>query len=113
MHKENIDYADFEKVKMVTGTIINAEINAKAHKPAYILKIDFGPTIGIKTSSAQITNYSIKDLLNKQIVAVINFETKRIAGVKSEVLVLGAVSKENKILLISADNNFENGLTIA
>ena len=113
MNKDNIDYFDFEKIKMVTGTIINAEINKKAHKPAYILKIDFGSNIGIKTSSAQITNYSIEDLLNKQIVAVINFEAKRIAGVKSEVLVLGAVSKENKILLISADNNFENGLPIA
>ena len=113
MNKEKISYSDFEKIKMATGTIIDAKINYKAYKPAYILKIDFGPNIGIKTSSAQITNYAIEDLINKQIVAVINFEIKRIAGIKSEVLVLGAINSENKILLLSADNNKDNGLFIA
>jgi tRNA-binding protein len=112
MIEKPIDYSDFEKVKMVTGTIIEAKINPKARKPAYVIKIDFGREIGIKTSSAQITNYSIEELINRQIVAVINFEKKNIAGVESEVLILGAVNKDNSILLLSADKNFLNGLPI-
>lgn len=112
MIEKPIDYSDFEKVKMVTGTIIEAKINPKARKPAYVIKIDFGTEIGIKTSSSQITNYSIEELINRQIVAVINFEKKNIAGVESEVLILGAVNKDNSILLLSADKNFLNGLPI-
>ena len=112
MIEKLIDYSDFEKVKMVTGTIIEAKINPKARKPAYVIKIDFGTEIGIKTSSAQITNYSIEELINRQIVAVINFEKKNIAGVESEVLILGAANKDNSILLLSADKNFLNGLPI-
>ena len=113
MIEKPIDYSDFEKVKMVTGTIIEAKINPKARKPAYVIKIDFGTEIGIKTSSAQITNYSIEELINKQIVAVINFEKKNIAGIESEVLILGAVDNDNNILLLSADKNIINGLTVA
>ena len=71
-----ISYSDFEKIKMATGTIISVKINPKARKPAYILEIDFGDEIGVKTSSAQITNYSVEDLINKQIIAVINFDKK-------------------------------------
>ena len=108
-----ISYSDFEKIKMATGTIINVKINPKARKPAYILEIDFGSEIGVKTSSAQITNYSVEELTNKQIIAVINFEKKHIAGIESEVLVLGAVNKDNTITLISADQNLENGLSIS
>ena len=113
MINKTIEYSDFEKIKMVTGTILEAKINSKAHKPAYIIKIDFGCKIGIKTSSAQITNYSTEELINKQIIAVINFEKKNIAGVESEVLILGAVSKDNSILLLNADKNLINGLPIA
>ena len=108
-----ISYSDFEKIKMATGTIISVKINPKARKPAYILEIDFGTEIGVKTSSAQITNYSVEGLTNKQIIAVINFEKKNIAGIESEVLVLGAVNKDNTITLISADQNLENGLSIS
>jgi len=113
MINKTIEYSDFEKIKMVTGTILEAKINSKAHKPAYIIKIDFGCKIGIKTSSAQITNYTIEELINKQIVAVINLEKKNIAGIQSEVLILGAVSKDNSILLLNADKNLINGLPIA
>ena len=113
MSRDKIEYSDFEKIKMVTGTITEAKINSKAQKPAYVLKIDFGHEIGIKTSSAQITNYSIEELINKQIVAVINFEKKNIAGIESEVLILGAVDNDNNILLLSADKNIINGLTVA
>ena len=113
MSRDKIKYSDFEKIKMVTGTITEAKINPKARKPAYVLKIDFGHEIGIKTSSAQITNYSIEDLINKQIIAIINFEKKNIAGIESEVLILGAVDNDNNILLLSADKNIINGLTVA
>ena len=83
-----IEFSDFLKVNMVIGTILNAELNPKAHRPAYKLKIDFGE-MGIKTSSAQITeNYTPEDLKGKQIIAVMNFPVKRVAGVKSEVLIL-------------------------
>ena len=113
MTDKTIEYSDFEKIKMATGTILEVKINTKARKPSYIIKIDFGPKIGIKTSSAQITNYSTKELINKQIVGVINFEKKNIAGIESEVLILGAVSKDNSILLLNADKNLINGLPIA
>ena len=113
MKDKTIEYSDFEKIKMATGTILEVKINPKAHKPAYIIKIDFGHKIGIKTSSAQITNYSIEELINKQIIGVINLEKKYIAGIESEVLILGAVSKDNSILLLNADKNLINGLPIA
>jgi len=77
MTYKTIEYSDFEKIKMATGTILEAKINAKARKPSYIIKIDFGPKIGIKISSAQITNYSTEELINKQIIGVINFEKKK------------------------------------
>ena len=72
--KKQITYLDYDKVQICTGTILEASINVKAKKPAYVLKIDFGEKIGIKTSSAQITNYYKTDeLINKQIMAVCNF----------------------------------------
>tara|TARA_B100000795_G_scaffold98367_1_gene72190 strand:- start:187 stop:528 length:342 start_codon:yes stop_codon:yes gene_type:complete len=113
MTNKTIEYSDFEKIKMATGTILEVKINAKARKPSYIIKIDFGPKIGIKTSSAQITNYSIEELIDKQIIGVINLKKKYIAGIKSEVLILGAVSKDDSILLLNADKNLINGLPIA
>ena len=102
MTNKTIEYSDFEKIKMATGTILEVKINAKARKPSYIIKIDFGPKIGIKTSSAQITNYSTEELINKQIIGVINFEKKNIAGIESEVLILGAISKDNSCLLYTS-----------
>ena len=113
MTNKTIEYSDFEKIKMATGTILEVKINTKARKPSYIIKIDFGPKIGIKTSSAQITNYSTEELINKQIIGVINFEKKNIAGIESEVLILGAISKDNSIFLLNADKNLINGLPIA
>ncbi len=109
---EAIDFADFLKVKMAVGTIISAELNPKARKPAYKLTIDFGD-LGLKTSSAQITeNYTPDDLQNKQIVAVMNFRPKRIAGVKSEVLVLAAVCKKKGTVLLNPSMLVENGTRI-
>jgi tRNA-binding protein len=94
-----INFDDFTKVQICAGTIISAEPNIKAKKPAYILKIDFGP-LGVKTSSAQITDhYSAEQLIGQHVVAVMNFPVKKVAGVSSEVLVLACVEASGAILL--------------
>jgi tRNA-binding protein len=104
-----IQFSDFLKVEMRVGTIMSAELNIKAIKPAYILKINFGE-IGFKTSSDQITeNYTIEELVDMQIVAVMNFEPKKVAGVKSEVLVLASVSDENGTILLKPSLPAPNG----
>ena len=107
-----IAFADFLAVQIRTGTVIHAELNPKARVPAYILTIDFG-SMGTKISSAQLTrNYQATDLIGKQIVAVTNFPAKRIAGVKSEVLVLGAVCEENGVVLLEPTVPVRNGTAI-
>ena len=108
-----ISWNDFEKVEMRVGTILNVQDFPKANRPAYILEIDFGSELGIKKSSAQITHrYSKEDLMQKQIVAVINFPKKQIANLMSECLVLGAVGPKNDIVLLNPDFQVENGLRI-
>ena len=108
-----INWNDFEKVEMRVGTIIAVNDFPEAHKPAYQITIDFGNDIGIKKSSAQITkNYSKEDLVNKQIIAVINFPPKQIATFISECLVLGSVGDTNDIVLLSPDAKVENGLRV-
>mgnify|MGYP005668664851 FL=1 len=100
--KKEITYLDYDKIQICTGTILKASINEKARKPAYVLKIDFGEKIGIKTSSAQITNYyKTSELINKQIMAVCNFPPRNIAGINSEVLVLGAIEEDGKVVILS------------
>lgn len=106
---EEITFEDFTRVEIRTGTILDATLNTKASKPAYTLTIDFGP-LGIKTSSAQITkNYHPENLIGMQISAVVNFPLKRIAGVKSEVLVLGAYSEEKDVVLLTLTDSVEDG----
>ena len=100
---------DFEKVDMRVGTIIDASDNQKAKKKAYKLTIDFGSEIGIKKSSAQITDiYKAKDLIGKQIIAVTNFPSIKIGDIKSEVLVLGVNTKKG-VVLLSLDKEVANG----
>ena len=113
MKKEIINFEDFLKIDMRVGTILEVSINKKARKPAYILKIDFGSEIGVKQSSAQITNYSEAELMNKKIVAICNFEKKNIAGIESEVLILGSIDEMNLVHLISASDDAKNGDHIA
>lgn len=107
-----ITFEDFTKVEIYTGTIIAAKPNAKAIKPAYVLTIDFG-ALGIKTSSAQITDlYTPETLVGQQIVAVMNFPPKRVAGVNSEVLVLGVTSHQGGIVLLQPREAVDNGMRV-
>ena len=106
-----INFENFSKFKILVGTIISVSKNEKAKKPAYILEIDFGKDLGVKKTSAQITNYTFEDLLNTKVVAVTNFPNKNIAGVISEVLVLGAIAVDG-VKLIRTDSNVENGTLV-
>jgi tRNA-binding protein len=111
--ENNLSWSDFEKVDIRIGTIIEVNDFPEAKKPAYQLSIDFGNEIGIKKSSAQITKrYEKKNLIGKQIVAVINFPKKQIGNFMSECLVLGSVGTDNDIVLLSTDKQVENGLRI-
>ncbi len=113
MNYDQITWQDFAKVEMRIGTIIEAEPFAEAHKPAYRLTIDFGSKLGIKKSSAQITQrYQPQELIGKQVVAVVNFPKKQIANLMSECLVLGAVN-EKAVTLLSPDKPCQNGLQIS
>lgn len=107
---DSIEFGDFLKVDIRVGTILEASPNAKARRPAYVLRIDFGPELGEKLSSAQITtHYQPADLVGKQVLAVVNFPPKRVAGVKSEVLVLAAVDDEKGTILIAPDQSVAPG----
>jgi tRNA-binding protein len=110
-NEDNVSIQDFTKLDFAIGTILEASQNIKAKKPAYILKIDFGQNIGIKSTSAQITNYSIDELIGRQIVGICNLPSKNIAGFVSEVLVLGAVLGE-EVHLLRTDNKLENGTLV-
>jgi tRNA-binding protein len=108
---DKVTFEDFSKIDFRVGTIISAEPFTKVIKPAYKLKIDFGE-LGILKSSAQITHrYSTEDLINKQVIAVVNFPKKQIANFISECLVLGAVN-EKDVILISPEDTVMNGLKI-
>jgi tRNA-binding protein len=112
--KQNeLSWNDFEKVAIHVGTILEVNDFPEARKPAYQLTIDFGATIGIKKTSAQITKrYEKADLINRQIVAVVNFPKKQIGKFMSECLVLGAVGAEGDVILLAPDAKVENGLRI-
>lgn len=108
-----ISWSDFEKVDIRVGTIIEVNDFPKARKPAYQLVIDFGNNIGVKRSSAQITKrYTKEDLLNRQVIAVVNFPKKQIANFMSECLVVGAVGGEGDVVLLQPDFKVDNGLGI-
>ena len=107
-----ISWSDFEKVDMRAGTIISVDDFPEARKPAYKLKIDFGE-FGIKQSSAQITDlYSKEDLLNKQIIAVVNFPPKQIANFLSECLVMGVYAEDNSVVLLKPERETINGMKV-
>ena len=107
--KEEITFEDFLKVDIRIGTVIEINDFPKARKPAYQLKIDFGP-LGIKKTSAQITDlYTKEDLLHKQVSAIVNFKPRQIANFMSEVLILGIYNTEGKVVLLQASKEVKNG----
>lgn len=109
----DLTWSEFERVEMRVGTILEVNDFPEARKPTYQLTIDFGSNIGIRKSSAQITQRYAKDVLvGRQIVAVINFPKKQIGKFMSECLVLGAVGEEGDVILLAPDFKIENGLRI-
>jgi tRNA-binding protein len=110
---QEITFDDFAKVVLLSGTIIDVQDFKEAKKKAYQLKIDLGKEVGVKNSSAQITNlYQKEDLLGKQVLCVVNFPPKKIASFFSDVLVCGFVLEEG-VVLISPDRKIPNGTRLA
>jgi tRNA-binding protein len=110
---ENISWTDFSKIDMRVGTIIEIKDFPEARKPAYQLYVDFGKKIGVRKTSAQITQrYSKDELLGKQVIAVVNFPKKQIANFMSECLILGAVDGSD-VILLRPEAEVDNGLKIS
>ena len=100
--KEQITYETFDMIDIRLGTVISVKKNEKARKPSLVIKVDFGEKIGIKQSSAQITHfYNEENLIGKQVVGICNFPEKNIAGVVSQVLILGSIDSDGKVTLAS------------
>ena len=111
-HMDTISWNDFEKIDMRVGTIIEVNEFPGARKPAYRLSVDFGE-LGIKRSSAQITaHYSMEELINKQVIAVVNFPPKQIATFISECLVLGVYDENKDVILLQPGKPVKNGMKI-
>jgi tRNA-binding protein len=112
--KQEITFEDYTKVEIKVGTVLNVKKNEKARKPSLVIEVDFGGSVGVKTSSAQITHYyNEQNLIGKQVIGVCNFPKKNIAGIVSEFLVLGAIEKDGKVVLVHPSQKVENGLEIA
>jgi len=104
---------DFLKIEMRVGRVISVEEFPEAKKPAWKLRVDFGQAIGVKNSSAQVKNYSKEELLGRLVVAVVNFAPKKVAGFESEVLVMGAVEPDGRVVLLKPDSEAKLGDRIA
>jgi tRNA-binding protein len=106
-------FEDFRKIDMRVGRVLDVEEFPEARVPAWKLTIDFGPEVGERRSSAQITHYGRDELLGRLVVGVVNFPPKRIAGFPSEVLVLGALDDEKGVVLLAPDSDVSPGDPIA
>ncbi|MGB9430049.1 MAG: tRNA-binding protein [Gammaproteobacteria bacterium] len=105
-----IDWRDFEKVELRAGTVVAAELFPEARKPAYKLKVDFGPHIGVKQSSVQITvHYRPEELIGRQVLGVVNFPPKRIGPFVSECLICGFYREDGSVVLAVPDKPVPNG----
>ncbi|MFD2042921.1 chaperone CsaA [Ornithinibacillus salinisoli] len=105
---------DFMKLDLRVGTVVSAKPFPEARKPAIKLEVDFGEELGVKQSSAQITKrYEPEQLIGRQVVGVVNFPPMRVAGFKSEVLVIGGVPEEGDVVLLRPDEHVENGTKIS
>ena len=105
---------DFLKLDIRLGTIVSARPNEGARKPAYVMEVDFGPEIGRKLSSGQLTEaYTAEELVGLQVIGVVNFPPVRIAGVKSEVLVMGVVQEDGPTILLTPTQKAANGSRLA
>lgn len=106
---QQIEWDEFQRVELRVGTVLSAARNEKALKPAYVLQVNLGE-LGVKQSSAQLTDhYQCAQLIGRQVLCVCNFAAKRIAGVRSEVLVTGVYDADNKVVLASFDKPVANG----
>ena len=111
---ETIDWSDFEKIELRVGTIIAVEDFPEARKPAFKLQVDFGSEIGVKKSSAQITDlYNKNQLLGRQVLAVVNFPAKQIGPMRSECLVTGFHREDGAVVLAKPDSGVPNGARLA
>ena len=112
--KEQITYDIYDKVDIRVGTVISIKKNEKARKPSLVVEVDFGKDVGIKQSSAQITHYyNEENLVGKQVIGVCNFPEKNIAGVISQVLILGSIDEKGKVVLVHPSQKVDNGLPVA
>jgi len=111
---EQINWDDFSRVELRVGTIVKAEEFPEARKPAYKLQIDFGEEIGIKKSSAQITDlYAVQELAGRQVIGVVNFPARQIGPFMSECLVTGFIQDDNSVVLAVPDKEVPNGSKLA
>ena len=112
--KQEITYEDYSKVEIKVGTVLKVSKNEKARKPSLVVEVDSGGKTSVRKSSAQITHYyNEESLVGKQVIGVCNFPKKNIAGIVSEVLILGAIEKDGKVVLVHPSQKVENGLEIA
>jgi tRNA-binding protein len=107
---QEIEWDDFTRVELRVGTVVSAEVFAEARKPAYILQVDFGDEIGLRKSSAQLTDlYQPEDLVGRQVVGVVNFPAKQIGPIKSQCLITGFYRDDGAVVLAVPDQKIPNG----